>query len=225
MYLHLHDGPAPLDTAENPLAPGAKPSSFSVGYPALGQAGDEIILPDDLFKQSPAGFVDALKKLEKLYKDFQSGRKVDPANIVKRAARQSTMANNGNRGMAGPTLALILTNLPVIISAAQSILGNLSAGLVNNQISQLYAANAYNVQNLNRMNLQQLNLQIERLDSDISSLGQFQYIKGMTLAQFRLVYQRRFDNISGFTGVLSNLPAWLVPVGIGLAAIYLIRRK
>jgi len=30
MYLHLHDGPAPLNTAENPLAPGAKPYSYEV---------------------------------------------------------------------------------------------------------------------------------------------------------------------------------------------------
>lgn len=223
MYLHLHDGPAPLDTAEDPLAPGAKPYSYQVGYPALGQSGDEIRLPDDLFKQSPAGFAEALKSLEKLYKDFASGKKVEPAKVAAKALKPLAEQNEGLS--AGVTIAAILKILPVIIGALQTVLGNITAGLVNNQISQLYAANAYNVQNLNRMNLQQLTLQIEKLDQDVAMLKPLQFVRAMTLAQFRLVYQRRFDMITTGRGIFGALPGWLLPVGIGLGALLLLRRR
>ena len=223
MYLHLHDGPAPLDTAENPLAPGATPSSYRASYPELGQAGDEIRLPDDLFKQSPEGFAQALKSLEKLYKDFASGRKAEPAKVA--AKKLKPMAEQ-NEGLSEPvTIAAILKILPVIIGALRTILGNLTAGMVNNQISQLYAANAYNVQNLNRMNVQQLALQIENLDRDVAALKPLQFTKAMTLAQFRMVYQRRFDMISMGRGAFGPLPGWLLPVGIGLGALLLLRRR
>jgi len=223
MYLHLHDGPEPLDTAENPLAPGAKPSSYRASYPELGQAGDEIRLPDDLFKQSPEGFAQALKSLEKLYKDFASGRKAEPAKVA--AKKLKPMAEQ-NEGLSEPvTIAAILKILPVIIGALRTILGNLTAGMVNNQISQLYAANAYNVQNLNRMNVQQLALQIENLDRDVAALKPLQFTKAMTLAQFRMVYQRRFDMISMGRGAFGPLPCWLLPVGIGLGALLLLRRR
>jgi len=223
MYLHLHDGPAPLDTAENPLAPGAKPYSYSTSYPALGQDGNEIRLPDDLFKQSPQGFAQALKTLETLYKDFASGRKAEPAKVAAKALKPM---NGENEGLSEPvTIAAILKILPVIIGAVQSILGNITAGLVNTQISQLYNNNAYNVQNLNRMNVQQLSLQISALDRDISMLKPLQFTKAMTLAQFRLVYQRRFDMISMGRGIFGALPGWLLPVGIGLGALLLLRRR
>lgn len=223
MYLHLHDGPAPLDTAEDPLAPGAKPYSYRASYPELGQAGDEIRLPDDLFKQSPAGFAEALKSLEKLYKDFASGKKVEPAKVAAKALKPM---NGQSEGLADPvTLAAIVKILPVIVGAVQTVLGNLTAGMVNNQISQLYASNAYNVQNLNRMNLQQLTLQIEKLDQDVAMLKPLQFVRAMTLAQFRLVYQRRFDMISTGRGIFGALPGWLLPVGIGLGALLLLRRR
>lgn len=223
MYLHLHDGPEPLDTAENPLAPGAKPYSYRASYPVLGQAGNEIRLPDDLFKQSPEGFAQALKSLEKLYKDFASGRKVEPAKVAAKALKPMS---GQHEGLSEPvTIAAILKVLPVIIGALRTILGNLTAGMVNNQISQLYANNVYNVQNLNRMNLQQLTLQIEKLDQDIAMLRPLQFVKAMTLAQFRLVYQRRFDMISMGRGAFGPLPGWLLPVGIGLGALLLLRRR
>jgi hypothetical protein len=223
MYLHLHDGPAPLDTAEDPLAPGAKPYLYRASYPVLGQAGDEIRLPDDLFKQSPAGFAEALKSLEKLYKDFASGKKVEPAKVAAKALKP---LSEQNEGLSEPvTIAAILKILPVIIGALQTVLGNITAGLVNNQISQLYASNAYNVQNLNRMNLQQLTLQIEKLDQDVAMLKPLQFVRAMTLAQFRLVYQRRFDMISMGRGIFGALPGWLLPVGIGLGALLLLRRR
>jgi len=82
----------------------------------------------------------------------------------------------------------------------------------------------YNVQNLNKMNLQQLTLQIETLDRDISKLKPLQFTKAMTLAQFRLVFQRRFDNLSVGQSIISALPSWVLPVGIGALALILLRR-
>ena len=90
MYLQLA-GLEPLNTAENPLAPGAKPYSYDKFY--LGQ-GQDIILPDALYKTSPGGFVDALKKLKTLYQDFQDGKKSTPANVAARSAT-ATMPSGG----------------------------------------------------------------------------------------------------------------------------------
>lgn len=223
MFLQLHDGPEPLDTALNPLAPGATPYSYSSGYPALGQNGNDIRLPDDLFKQSPAGFAEALKSLEKLYKDFASGRKVEPTKVAAKALKPMS---GQHEGLSEPiTIMAILKVLPVIIGAVQTVLGNITAGLVNTQISQLYNSNMYNVQNLNKMNLQQLTLQIETLDRDISMLKPLQFTKAMTLAQFRLVFQRRFDNLTVGQSIISALPGWVLPAALGLGAFLLLRGR
>lgn len=223
MYLQLA-GPSPLDTAENPLAPGAKTYEYDKFY--LGQ-GQDIILPDALYKTSAGGFVDALNKLKKLYQDFQDGKKPTPANVAARAAT-AQMPSGGVQPAStiqplngiGATIALLTQAIPYIVS----ILGTISATLVNNSITNKYNQNAYNVQGLNNMNIAQLNLQIQRLDMDIAATNRFNVIQLMALSQFRMVYQQRFDQISGF-GFLSNLPGWVLPAALGLGAYLLLRRK
>jgi len=224
MYLQLA-GHTPLHNAENPLAPGATPYSYDAMY--LGQ-GQDIILPDALYKTSPGGFVDALKKLKKLYEDFQDGKKPTPAVVAARAAT-AAMPSGGVQPASpiqpmngiGATIALITAAIPYILS----ILGTISATLVNNTITNKYNQNAYNVQALNNMSIADLNLQIQRLDMDIAASGGiFKIINLMALSQFRMVYQQRFDRISGF-GLLSNLPGWVLPAALGLGAYLLIRRK
>jgi len=224
MYLQLA-GPSPLDTAANPLAPGAPTYKYDQMY--LGQ-GQDIILPDALYKTSTGGFVDALKKLKKLYEDFQDGKKPTPAVVAARAAT-AAMPGGGVQPASpiqpmngiGATIALLTAAIPYILS----ILGTLSATLVNNNVTNKYNQNAYNVQGLNNMNITQLNLQIQRLDTDIAASGGIlKIINLMALSQFRMVYQQRFDRISGF-GLLSNLPGWVLPAALGLGAYLLLRRK
>jgi len=224
MYLQLA-GHTPLHNAENPLAPGAPTYKYDNFY--LGQ-GQDIILPDALYKTSPGGFVDALKKLKKLYEDFQDGKKPTPAVVAARAAT-AAMPSGGVQPASpiqpmngiGATIALITAAIPYILS----ILGTISATLVNNTITNKYNQNAYNVQALNNMSIADLNLQIQRLDMDIAASGGiFKIINLMALSQFRMVYQQRFDRISGF-GLLSNLPGWVLPAALGLGAYLLIRRK
>jgi len=224
MYLQLA-GHTPLHNAENPLAPGATPYSYDAMY--LGQ-GQDIILPDALYKTSPGGFVDALKKLKKLYEDFQDGKKPTPAVVAARAAT-AAMPSGGVQPASpiqpmngiGATIALITAAIPYILS----ILGTISATLVNNTITNKYNQNAYNVQQLNNMSIADLNLQIQRLDMDIAASGGIlKIINLMALSQFRMVYQQRFDRISGF-GLLSNLPGWVLPAALGLGAYLLLRRK
>ena len=224
MYLQLA-GHTPLHNAENPLAPGATPYSYDAMY--LGQ-GQDIILPDALYKTSPGGFVDALKKLKKLYEDFQDGKKPTPAVVAARAAT-AQMPSGGVQYSSpiqpmngiGATIALLSQAIPFIIS----ILGTFTATVVNNSITNKYNQNAYNVQALNNMNIAELNLQIQRLDNDIAASGGIlKIINLMALSQFRMVYQQRFDRISGF-GLLSNLPGWVLPAALGLGAYLLIRRK
>jgi hypothetical protein len=74
------------------------------------------------------------------------------------------------------------------------------------------------------MNVRELSIQIQALDQAIAITPRLQFVKIMALSQLRLVYQQRFDMISG-AGLLMNLPRWIVPAGLGLAAYLLIRRK
>jgi len=224
MYLQLA-GHTPLHNALNPMAPGAPTYSYDKFY--LGE-GQDIILPDALYKTSTGNFVDALKKLKKLYEDFQDGKKPTPAVVAARAAT-AQMPTSGVQPASpiqpmngiGATIALITAAIPYILS----IIGTISATLVNNTITNKYNQNAYNVQALNNMNVSELNLQIQRLDMDIAASGGIlKIINLMALSQFRIVYQQRFDRISGF-GLLSNLPGWVLPAALGLGAYLLLRRK
>jgi hypothetical protein len=228
MYLQLA-GPQPLDSAENPLAPGATPYAYDAFY--LG-ASQDIPLPEALYKTSPGGFVDALKSLKSLYQAFASGKKTEPAVVAARqASTQPTRPTTGVRRsspirpMGDPiTLAAAAKLLSAAIPAIQAVLGTVSATLVNNKITNLFQQNAYNVQNLNRMNVRELSIQIQALDQAIATTPRLNFVQVMALSQLRLVYQQRFDMISG-AGFLTNLPRWVLPAGLGLAAYLLIRRK
>lgn len=216
-----------MDTAENPLAPGAPLEKYSAFY--LGQSND-IPLPDALYKTTPGGFTDALKTLKKLYQDFASGKKPEPAKVAARAAslapqRPTRGVQRQLRGMGDPiTLAAAAKLLSAAIPAIQAVLGTVSATLVNNRLTNLYQQNAYNVQNLNRMNVRELSLQIQNLDQAIATTPRLNFVQVMALGQLRIVYQQRFDMISG-AGFLTNLPSWVLPAALGVGAYLLIRRK
>jgi len=226
MYLQLA-GPQPLDTAENPLAPGAPTYAYDAVY--LGSSQD-IPLPDALYKTSPGGFVDALKSLKGLYQAFASGKKTEPAVVAARQASAQKPTTGVRRSspikpMGDPlTLMAAFKLISAAIPAIQAVLGTVSATLVNNKITNLFQQNAYNVQNLNRMNVRELSIQIQALDQAIATTPKLQFVQVMALSQLRLVYQQRFDMISG-AGFLTNLPGWVLPAGLGLAAYLLIRRK
>ena len=224
MYLQLA-GHTPLHNALNPLAPGAATYEYDKFY--LGE-GQDIILPDALYKTSPGGFVDALKKLKKLYEDFQDGKKPTPAVVAARAATAAMPSGGVQRASTiqpmngvGAVIALLTQAIPYIVS----IIGTISATLVNNTITNKYNQNAYNVQALNNMSIAELNLQIQRLDQDIAASGGIlKIINLMALSQFRMVYQQRFDRIS-VGGFLTNLPGWVLPAALGLGAILLLRGR
>ena len=122
------------------------------------------------------------------------------------------------------TIAAAGKLLSVAIPAIQAVIGGLSATLVNNSITGLYNSNAYNVQNLNRMTVRELSLQINSLDNAIATNPRLNFIRAMALGQMRLVYQQRFDAISG-TAALSALPGWVLPAALGLGAVLLLRGR
>jgi hypothetical protein len=215
MYLHLHDGPAPLNTAENPLAPGARPYGYEVGYPALGQSAEEIRLPEDLFSPTPKGYVQALKELASLYGKFKSGLKKTPSEAV----QTGTMA-----AIDPATLTLVVKGVSAAVSALSVVAQGVQATAANRRIQELYNANEFNVQNLNRMTARQLADAIAMIDAAINMTPRTQFGRQMALARFRLVYQQRFDRISG-AGIFGALPAWILPVGLGLLAFTFLRRK
>lgn len=214
MYLHLHDGPAPLNTAENPLAPGARPYGYEVGYPTLGQATQtQIVLPNDLYQQTTEGYVNALNQILAIYRQIKSGVKRDPAKDV------GTTATGQPSTLAG-FWAGVLQFLPALIGAGAAVWQGISAAGINAQVSSLWASNAYNIQNLLVMTRGQVAENIQRIDLDLSNaLAQNNRQRAAALGQFRLVYQRRFDELTRIGG------GWLPIALVGIAALYFLRRK
>jgi hypothetical protein len=218
MYLHLHDGPAPLNTAENPLAPGAKPNSYEVGYPALGQQSpSQIILPNDLYQQNTQGYVNALNQILAIYQQIKSGVRRDPAKDV------GTTATGQPSTLAG-FWAGVLQYLPAVISSGAAIWQGISGSAINAQVSALWAANSYNVQGLLLMTRREVAENIQRIDLDLSNaLAQNNRQRAAALGQFRLVFQRRYDELGRFGGLFGGS---LLPIAlIGIAAFYFLRRK
>jgi hypothetical protein len=210
MYLQLA-GPSPLDTAENPLAPGAKPYNYDAMY--LGQ-GQDIILPDALFPANVEGYANALKSLVALYEKFGKGKKT-PAQVV------------AAPGMSEPTIAAAIATAK-LVAAGLGALGTALRGVqttaARNRITQMFNNNEYNVQNLNRLNARQVAEQITRIDNAITLTPRTSFGQKMALARFRLIYQQRFDQVSGGGG-FGNLPGWVLPAALGLGALLFLRGR
>jgi hypothetical protein len=211
MYLQLA-GPSPLDTAENPLAPGAPTYKYDQMY--LGQSQD-IILPDALFPANVEGYAAALKSLGGLYKKFLDGKKT-PAEVV------------AAPGMSEPvTIAAAYATAQAVaagVSALTTALRGVQATAARNRITQMYNNNEYNVKNLNRLNARQVAEQITRIDGAITATPRLQFGRKMALSRFRLIYQQRFDQVSGGGG-FGNLPGWVLPAALGLGALLFLRGR
>jgi hypothetical protein len=211
MYLQLA-GPSPLDTAENPLAPGAPTYKYDQMY--LGQSQD-IILPDALFPANVEGYANALKSLVALYEKFGKGKKT-PAEVV------------AAPGMSEPvTIAAAIATAKLVaagLGALGTALRGVQATAARNRITQLYNNNEYNVQNLNRLNARQVADQITRIDNAITLTPRTSFGQKMALSRFRLIYQQRFDQVSGGGG-FGNLPGWVLPAALGLGALLFLRKK
>jgi len=206
MYLQLA-GLEPLNTAENPLAPGAKPYSYDKFY--LGQ-GQDIILPDALFPANVEGYAKALKDLEGLYNKYAKG-------IKKKIT---------DKGMGAISFAVIMGTLQAIgagFQALSTVARSAQINLARQRITELYNNNTFNVQNLNRLTPTQLSNAMTQIDSQINMTPRTQFGRQMALARFRLVYQQRFDQVGG--GGIGNIPAWVLPAALGLGAFLLLRGR
>ena len=209
MYLQLA-GLEPLDTAENPLAPGAATYKYKNYY--LGQSQD-IILPDALFPPNVEGYAKALKTLEALYTKIQNRVKPDPGT-------------QGQGGMSEPiTIGAIIAFIKVagpIIAAASVAARGAYASLARQRITELYNANTYDVRNLNNMNAQTVGQKIAQIDRDLETTSRFSIGKSMALARFRLVYQQRYDQVTGGGFGFGGL---LVPIALAVGAYLIISRR
>jgi hypothetical protein len=208
MYLQLA-GLEPLDTAENPLAPGAPTYKYKDFY--LGQ-GQDIILPDALFPANVEGYAKALKDLEGLYNKYAAG-------IKKKIT---------NKGMSDPiSFAVIMGTLQAIgagFQALSTVARSAQINLARQRITELYNNNTFNVQNLNRLTPTQLSNAMTQIDEQINMTPRAQFGRQMALARFRLVYQQRFDQVAGGGGI-GNLPGWVLPAALGLGAFLLLRGR
>ena len=205
MYLQLA-GLEPLDTAENPLAPGAPTYKYKDFY--LGQ-GQDIILPDALFPPNVEGYAKALKDLESLYNKYNKG-------IKKKIT---------DKGMSAISFAIIMGTLQAIgagFQALSTVARSAQINLARQRITELYNNNTFNVQNLNRLTPTQLSNAMTQIDEQINMTPRTQFGRQMALARFRLVYQQRFDQVGGGIG---NLPAWVLPAALGLGAFLLLRGR
>ena len=210
MYLQLA-GPSPLDTAENPLAPGAPTYKYKDFY--LGQ-GQDIILPDALFPPNVEGYAAALKSVADLYGKFGKGKKT-PAAVVK----------TPGMGVDPATLMLIAKGIYAGVQALSTVFRGQVTTAARQRITELYNGNNFNVQNLNRMTARQISDAITQIDSQINMTPRTQFGRQMALARFRLVYQQRFDQVSGGGGFLTALPGWVLPAALGLGAVILLRGR
>ena len=208
MYLQWA-GLEPLDTAENPLAPGAPTYKYKDFY--LGQ-GQDIILPDALFPANVEGYAKALKDLEGLYNKYAAG-------IKKKIT---------NKGMSDPiSFAVIMGTLQAIgagFQALSTVARSAQINLARQRITELYNNNTFNVQNLNRLTPTQLSNAMTQIDEQINMTPKAQFGRQRALARFRLVYQQRFDQVAGGGGI-GNLPGWVLPAALGLGAFLLLRGR
>lgn len=211
MYLQLA-GPSPLDTAENPLAPGAATYKYDQMY--LGQ-GQDIILPDALFPPNVEGYAKALKDLSNLYDKFGKRTKKTPAEVV---------ATPG-MGIDPATLLLIAKAVYAGVQALSTVFRGQVTTNARQRITELYNGNNFNVQNLNRMTARQISDAITQIDNQINMTPRTQFGRQMALARFRLVYQQRFDQVSGGGGFLTALPGWVLPAALGLGAVLILRGR
>ena len=210
MYLQLA-GPSPLDTALNPLAPGAPTYKYDQMY--LGQ-GQDIILPDALFPANVEGYAQAIKSLTGLYDKYAKGL-LTPAQKVK---------TKGLAVIDPATLKLIATAVYKGIQALSVVFRGQVVTAARQRITELYNGNNFNVQNLNKLTARQISDQITAIDSQINMTPRTQFGRQMALARFRLVYQQRFDQVSGGGGI-GNLPGWVLPAALGLGALLILRGR
>jgi len=210
MYLQLA-GLEPLDTALNPLAPGAPTYKYDQMY--LGQSQD-IILPDALFPANVEGYANALKTLTSLYDKYAKGA-LTPADKVK---------NKGLSVIDPATLKLIATVVYQGVQALSVVFRGQVVTAARQRITELYNGNNFNVQNLNKLTGRQISDQITAIDSQINMTPRTQFGRQMALARFRLIYQQRFDQVAGGGGI-GNLPGWVLPAALGLGAFLLLRGR
>ena len=211
MYLQLA-GLEPLDTAENPLAPGATPYKYKNYY--LGQ-GQDIILPDALFPPNVEGYAKALKSVADLYDKFGKGKKT-PAEKVK---------TPGMSVLSFAALKVIATAVYQGVQALSVVFRGQVTTAARQRITELYNGNNFNVQNLNKLTARQISDAITQIDSQINMTPRTQFGRQMALARFRLVYQQRFDQVSGGGGFLTTLPGWVLPAALGLGAVLILRGR
>jgi hypothetical protein len=209
MYLQLA-GLDPLDTALDPLAPGAPTYKYDAMY--LGQ-GQDIILPDALFPANVEGYAAALKSVADLYNKFSKGKKT-PAAVVK----------TPGMGVDPASLYLIAQSVIALVQALSTVFRGQVVTEARQRITELYNGNNFNVQNLNKLTARQISDQITAIDSQINMTPRTQFGRQMALARFRLVYQQRFDQVAGGGG-FSNLPGWVLPAALGLGAFLLLRGR
>ena len=212
MYLQLA-GLEPLDTSENPLAPGATPYKYKNYY--LGQ-GQDIILPDALFPPNVEGYAKALKSVADLYGKFENRTKKSPAEKVK---------TEGMSVLSFAALKVIASFVYQAVQALSVVFRGQVVTAARQRITELYNGNNFNVQNLNKLTARQISDQITAIDSQINMTPRTQFGRQMALARFRLVYQQRFDQVSGGGGFLTALPGWVLPAALGLGAVLILRGR
>ena len=212
MYLQLA-GLEPLDTALDPLAPGAPTYKYKNYY--LGQ-GQDIILPDALFPPNVEGYAKALKSVADLYGKFENRTKKSPAEKVK---------TEGMSVLSFAALKVIASFVYQAVQALSVVFRGQVVTAARQRITELYNGNNFNVQNLNKLTARQISDQITAIDSQINMTPRTQFGRQMALARFRLVYQQRFDQVSGGGGFLTALPGWVLPAALGLGAVLILRGR
>ena len=128
---------------------------------------------------------------------------------------------------AGPIVALIAkvgawvaANLPVLIQGIETVAKQVPLLVFNQRVMARYNANAYNVQQLNNMDRREIEMQLQRISTDLINASQSgQKQEAAVLTRFSQVYQLRLDMLP----IISNRT--LMIAGGALLAFYLLKKK
>jgi hypothetical protein len=209
MYLQLHDDWTtdnfPGFTTDKFAMVGKKPMPLKKVYALSGTCA--VNLPSDLLKTTGQGWVDALKDVQKQYKAIAEGKKDTPEEqVTKSKFNQPSSKSMANAGSA----ITIATKWIAVGTAVYAALTSIAYAIINNKSIGWYNDNKFDVQNLCAMNAQQVANELNNIDLTYADLvtrrSQMSYfdiqrvpvtIEIAALSQYRLVYQKQLDALTG----------------------------
>lgn len=206
MMLQLHDGPAMASI----------------------QGVPDIPLPQALKADQRQAIVQAVPvAMGYIQKQLQKKKDAFPGLDVNAWEDVPELPGEDPGTFAGPILAFVAkvgawvaANLPALLKGIEAAAKQVPLLVFNQKVMARYNANNYNVQQLNSMDRRQIEMQLQRISTDLLNASQSgQKQEAAVLTRFSQVYQMRLDMLP----MISNRT--LMIAGGALLAFYLLKKK